>query len=74
MSEILCYRFRLTNLPGIMKLSNGASSGMTAFGRTKAPMASSGMSGEDGEDSRDPNTTFAKWVGTAILGGFPITS
>jgi hypothetical protein len=57
-----------------MKLSSGASSGMIAFGRTKAPVESSRMSGVDGEDDLDANTTFAKWVGTETFGGDPITS
>lgn len=47
---------------------------MAALGRTNAPVAISGTSGVDGEDGLDVSTTLAKWVGTEILGGEPITS
>ena len=47
---------------------------MTAFGRTKAPVDISEMSGVEGEDGLLAKTTFAKWVGTDTLGGEPITS
>lgn len=56
------------------KLSSGASSGMIAFGRTNAPVDISGMSGVEGEEGLDARTTFAKWVGTAMFGGDPMTS
>lgn len=59
---------------GIMKLSKGASSGITAFGSTNAPVDSSRISGVDGEAGFDAKTTFAKCVGTETLGGDPITS
>ena len=62
------------NVPGVTKLSSGASSGMMAFGRTNAPVDISCTSGVEGEDGRDASTTFAKWVGTAMLGGEPMTS
>ena len=61
-------------VPGVTKLSNGTSSGMIAFGRTKAPVEISGTSGVEGEDGLEARTTFAKWVGTATLGGEPMTS
>lgn len=57
-----------------MKLSRGASSGIIAFGRTNAPVESSRISGVEGEEGLAVSTTFAKWVGTATLGGEPITS
>ena len=47
---------------------------MTALGRTKAPVEISNTSGVDGEDGLVVSTTFAKCVGTAMLGGVPITS
>lgn len=47
---------------------------MAALGRTKAPSASSGTSGVDGEEGFDVITTLAKCVGTEMLGGEPITS
>lgn len=56
------------------KLSSGASSGMIVFGRMNAPVDISGMSGVEGEDGLDARTTFAKWVGTPMLGGEPMTS
>lgn len=59
---------------GTMKLSSFASSGMTAFGRTNAPVEISGTSGVFGEEGFKVRTTFAKWVGTATLGGVPMTS
>ena len=65
---------RVKILPGTMKFSNGVLSLMTALGRTKAPVASSRISGVDGDDGFVVNTTLAKWVGTDTLGGEPITS
>jgi hypothetical protein len=56
------------------KLSSGASSGIIAFGSTKAPVESSSISGVEGEDNLDVNTTFAKCVGTETFGGDPMTS
>lgn len=47
---------------------------MGALGSTKAPADSSRIFGDDGDDGFEVNTTFAKWVGTEILGGEPITS
>src|SRR4051812_29231653 len=61
-------------LLGTTKLSKGAVSGMGAFGRTNAPVASSYTSGVDGDVGFAVSTTFAKCVGTAMLGGEPITS
>ena len=58
----------------MIKLSRGVSSRMTTFGRTKAPVNSSKVSGFEGEDGLLAKTTFAKWVGTDTLGGDPITS
>ena len=65
---------RSTASTGTTKLSSFASSGMTAFGRTNAPVEISGMSGVRGEDGFEVRTTFAKWVGTETLGGVPMTS
>lgn len=56
------------------KLSNGVSSGIAAFGSTKAPRETSKLEGVEGEEGVVVRTTFAKWVGTAMLGGEPITS
>jgi len=47
---------------------------MIAFGRTKAPVEISRMSGVAGEETLDARTTFAKWVGTETFGGDPMTS
>ena len=47
---------------------------MAALGSTKAPVATSRMSGVLGEDGLDVSTTFAKCVGTLTFGGLPITS
>jgi hypothetical protein len=47
---------------------------MGALGSTNAPVDSSSTSGVDGEDGLLANTTLAKWVGTLMLGGEPITS
>lgn len=55
-------------------MSKGVESGMAALGRTKAPVATSRMSGFEGDEGLDVNTTFAKCVGTATFGGEPITS
>lgn len=60
--------------PGMTKPSRGASSLMTAFGRTKAPKESSKISGVAGEVGLDARTTLAKCVGTETFGGEPITS
>ena len=57
-----------------MKLSSDASSGITALGRTKAPVEISGTSRVFGDDGRVVNTTLAKCVGTETFGGEPITS
>lgn len=65
---------RVGNVPGVTKLSSEASSGMIALGRTNAPVETSRMSGVEGEEGREARTTFAKWVGTAMLGGEPMTS
>ena len=61
-------------VPGTIKLSKGLSSGISAFGKTKAPVEISGTCGVDGDEGLDVRTTFAKWVGTDTFGGFPITS
>jgi hypothetical protein len=61
-------------LPGTMKLSRGASSGIEALGNTKAPIENARMSGVAGDKGVDVRTTFAKCVGTATFGGEPITS
>lgn len=63
-----------SNVLGVTKRSSGASSGMIAFGRTNAPVEISWMSGVEGEEGLEARTTFAKWVGTAMLGGEPMTS
>lgn len=60
--------------PGTTKLSRGASSGMIAFGRTNAPAEISGIFGVEGDEGREVRTTLAKWVGTPMFGGLPITS
>jgi len=60
--------------PGTTKLSRGAESGIMALGRTKAPVETSRVSGVSGEVGFVVRMTFAKCVGTAILGGLPITS
>jgi hypothetical protein len=67
-------RYITINSPGMTKLSNGASSGITALGKTNAPVDISGISGVVGEEGLDTSTTLAKCVGTATLGGEPITS
>ena len=64
----------MVNIPGTIKLVRGVSSDITALGRTNAPLASSRISGVDGDEGLDVNMTFAKCVGTAIFGGEPITS
>lgn len=64
----------MQNVPGIMKLVNGVSSGITALGSTNAPVLISKTSGVNGEEGFDVKTTFAKCVGTATFGGEPITS
>lgn len=60
--------------PGTTKLFNGASSGMGALGSTNAPVLISGILGVLGEEGLVVNTTLAKCVGTATLGGDPMTS
>jgi len=65
---------RSTASTGTTKLSRGASSGITALGRTKAPVDISWMLGVEGDTGFDARTTFAKWVGTETFGGLPITS
>lgn len=62
------------DLPGTTKFSKGASSGISAFGRTNAPVEISGICGVDGDDGLVVKTTLAKCVGTPMLGGLPITS
>ena len=47
-------------VPGTIKLSKGAVSGMTAFGSTNAPVEISGISGVDGDEGLDVKMTFAK--------------
>lgn len=64
----------LERVLGTRKLSNLASSGMTAFGRTNAPAEISATSGVDGDDGLAASTTFAKCVGTEMFGGEPMTS
>ena len=70
----LCRHWKQLDLPGTTKFSKGVSSLIVSLGRTNAPVEISRTSGVDGEVGRDVNTTFAKWVGTATFGGFPITS
>jgi len=60
--------------PGTTKLFNGASSGMGVFGSTNAPVLISGTLGVLGEEGLVASTTLAKCVGTATLGGEPMTS
>lgn len=60
--------------PGTTKLFNGASSGMGALGSTNAPVLISGILGVLGAEGLVVNTTLAKCVGTATLGGDPMTS
>ena len=62
------------NVPGTTKASRGASSGISALGSTNAPVEISGICGVAGDDGFDVRTTFAKWVGTAMFGGVPMTS
>ena len=52
---------RSTDSTGATKLSRRASSGMGAFGKTKAPVDISKRSGLVGDTGLDVNTTFAKW-------------
>jgi len=47
---------------------------MTELGRTNAPMAELLIEGLEGEPGFVVITTFAKWVGTEMLGGDPMTS
>lgn len=61
-------------LPGTTNPSNGASSGITAFGSANAPIESSCTSGVAGDTGREARTTLAKCVGTPTLGGLPMTS
>lgn len=60
--------------PGTTKLFNGTSSGMSVFGSTNAPVLISGTLGVLGEEGLVVSTTLAKCVGTATLGGEPMTS
>jgi hypothetical protein len=70
-----------------MKLLKSALSGISLLGSTNAPIASSftvwgevtSLFWEEGrwgyeKSGRDARMTFAKWVGTDIEGGVPITS
>jgi hypothetical protein len=61
-------------VPGATKLSRGVSSGITAFGKTNAPIDKAKSLGLEGEDGIAVRTTLAKCVGTATLGGEPTTS
>lgn len=61
------YNAEMADVPGTTKLANGAWSGMIALGRTNAPM-------EVSCEGFVVKTTLAKWVGTATLGGVPMTS
>ena len=47
---------------------------MGAFGSTNAPVLISGILGVLGDEGLVVSTTFAKCVGTATLGGEPMTS
>jgi hypothetical protein len=47
---------------------------MDALGSTNAPVDISTSSGLEADDGREVRTTFAKWVGTEMLGGVPINS
>lgn len=49
-----------SNVPGIAKLVRGASSDMTAFGSTNAPVDTSCISGVEGEVGFVARTTLAK--------------
>lgn len=72
--------------PGTLNSVNGVLSGMTLLGSTNAPMATSLPMGpltgrpDEGPGAKPPGlpraarTTLAKWVGTEIAGGLPITS
>lgn len=75
--------------PGTWNEVSGTWSGMTELGRTNAPMETSftaSVTVRDVEDDApNPNDdeafwdrlvriTLAKWVGTAMFGGLPITS
>jgi hypothetical protein len=67
-------------LPGTAKSVNRALSGITALGKTKAPIEISGLDGlVRGRRplrgaAREARTTLAKWVGTDTAGVFPMTS
>jgi len=63
----------MENLLGLTKLVSSASSDIEALGRMNAPVDISTWVGlyEVGLEAR---TTLAKWVGTLIFGGVPITS
>ena len=73
-SNLISYIVWPDVLPGTEKLSKGVVSGIAALGRTKAPVDISGTSGLEGDDGLEVKTTLAKWVGTLMFGGFPITS
>ncbi len=64
---------RVFYLPGTANEVRGALSGITALGRTKAPIDIS-FAALMTELDFDVNMTFAKWVGTEMDGGEPITS
>lgn len=68
---------------GTTKVVNGVSSGITAFGSTNAPIAIDSWdvvmvrareAFEADGDGFETRTTLAKWVGTEIEGGLPMTS
>ena len=83
----MCTRQTTNNLPGVMKLLMSAESGISLFGSTNAPIASSltdeadetevslglGFWGYE-KSGREARMTLAKWVGTEMDGGLPITS
>lgn len=73
--------------PGTVKFRKSVPSGISWFGRTKAPIASSlivlpdvtDLSDADGgwgyeKSGREARMTLAKWVGTEMEGGEPMTS
>jgi len=62
------------HVPGVTKLSRGASSAIMAFGKTNAPIDKVKSLGLEGEHGVAVRTTLAKCVGTATLGGEPMTS
>jgi hypothetical protein len=72
--QLKVVKLKLGHSLGVLNACNGILSSMLAFGKTNAPAEISGMSGVEGEDGRVVSTTLAKCVGTATLGGDPITS